>query len=168
MSQIDYTEADLRHNAGYPDAPILPYAGTSGWKGSEASRDRAVIDDANGTTANRQSVALLRVRVQQYRGLTWKELGEMEDLHAGQSSGALSNLHKAGLIVRLTRKRGRCSIYVTPNYVDGREISPYKLLGKTKDELCRAIVECINLDPKIYTDGEVVDKIYSLLVEEGY
>jgi len=168
MSQINYTEADLRHNAGYPDAPISPYAGTSGWKGSEASRDRAHTDDANGTTAIRQRVALTRVWDREFRGITWKDLGEMENLHAGQSSGVLSVLHKAGLIVRLTEKRNRCSVYVAPSYVNGRSISAYKLHGKTKDELCRAIVDIINLDPTSYSDGEIIDKIYSLLVEEGY
>jgi hypothetical protein len=150
------------------DAPILPYAGTSGWRGSEASRDRAFIDDANGTTTSRQRIALKRVWDQEFRGLTWKDLSETDNLHAGQSSGVLSVLHKAGLIVRLTEKRNRCSVYVAPNYVNGRTISHYKLTGKTKDELCRAIMEIINLDPLICHDGEIIDKIYSLLVEEGY
>ena len=35
--------------------PLTPYAGTSGWSGSETSRDRAVSQDKDGTTKNRQS-----------------------------------------------------------------------------------------------------------------
>ena len=105
------------------DIPVLPYAGTSGWKGSEASRDRVIQDDRSGKTSARQVTALHRVRTQGERGLTWKELGEIENWHAGQSSGVLSVLHKAGLIVRLMDRRSRCSIYVTPEFINNREQS---------------------------------------------
>jgi hypothetical protein len=122
----DYTEADLRHNAGYPELPLTPYAGTSGWRGSEASRDRVKEDDANGATSLRQRVSLYRVYTQGARGLTWKELGEIENWHAGQSSGSLSVLHKEGLIYRLTEKRNRCSVYVTEEFINGRATSERK------------------------------------------
>jgi hypothetical protein len=112
--------------------PVLPYAGTSGWRGSEASRDRVFTDDLNGTTLLRQRVALKRVWDQEFRGLTWKELGEIENIHAGQSSGALSGLHKAGLIVRLKEKRNRCSVYVAPDYIRDREVSEFK-----KQDTCK-------------------------------
>jgi hypothetical protein len=118
--------SDFMARIGDLEIPLLPYAGTSGWKGSEASRDRVFIDDANGTTSMRQRVALKRVWDQEFRGLTWKELGEIENIHAGQSSGVLSVLHKAGLIVRLKEKRNRCSVYVAPDYIRGREISLFK------------------------------------------
>ena len=108
------------------ELPLTPYAGTSGWRGSEASRERVFIDDANGTTSLRQRVALKRVWDQEFRGLTWKELSEIENIHAGQSSGVLSVLHKEGFIVRLKEKRNRCSIYVAPDYIRGREISERK------------------------------------------
>lgn len=147
--------------------PLLPYAGTSGWKGSEASRDRAFIDDANGTTSLRQRVALKRVWDQEFRGLTWKDLGEIENIHAGQSSGVLSVLHKEGLIVRLKERRNRCSIYVAPPFVNGREISP-RALNSSKDEICREILALIEQDKSIFTAGEVLDEIHSLLVREGF
>ena len=148
--------------------PILPYAGTSGWQGSEASHDRAIHDDASGATGNRQEIALWFVATSIERGITWRELGDIKGWHAGQSSGALSNLHKVGLIVRLKERRNRCSVYVLPSFVGDRELSPFKNEGKTKDELCKLILAIINLDAVAYTDGEVVDKIHSLLVEEGY
>jgi hypothetical protein len=147
--------------------PLLPYAGSSGWKGSEASRDRAFIDDANGTTSLRQRVALKRVWDQEFRGLTWKELGEIENIHAGQSSGVLSVLHKEGLIVRLKERRNRCSIYVAPVYVREREVSP-RNLNSSKDEVCREILALIEQDKNLFTAGEVLDEIHSLLVREGY
>ena len=41
--------------------------------------------------------------------------------HHGTISGAVSNLHKKGLIARLAEKRGKNKIYVMPHNVDGRE-----------------------------------------------
>jgi hypothetical protein len=40
------------------ELPLTPYAGTSGWSGSAASRDRAVNEDNDGTTSARQKEAL--------------------------------------------------------------------------------------------------------------
>lgn len=107
--------------------PLLPYAGTSGWSGSDSSRERAKTQDADGTTGLRQSQTLFYVRNQTERGLTWKELSEITNWHHGSSSGALSVLHKAGILVRLTQRRNRCAIYVTPEYVNGREIAERKV-----------------------------------------
>ena len=112
--------------------PLTPYAGTSGWRGSEASHDRVKEDDANGTTTLRQRISLHRVRTQGERGLTWKELGEIENWHAGQSSGSLSVLHKEGLVYRLKEKRNRCSIYVTEEYINNRATSERKVQDTCK------------------------------------
>jgi hypothetical protein len=147
--------------------PLLPYAGSSGWKGSEASRDRAFIDDANGTTSLRQRVALKRVWDQEFRGLTWKELGEIENIHAGQSSGVLSVLHKEGLLVRLKERRNRCSIYVAPIYVREREVSP-RNLNSSKDEICQEILALIVTGKLLGSDSEIVEDIQSLLAREGF
>lgn len=147
---------------------ILPYAGTSGWQGSEASRDRALEDDASGATGNRQQIAMWFLIDARSRGLTWRELGDYQGWHAGQSSGALSNLHKVGSIVRLKERRNRCSVYVLPEYVNLREVSPFKSEGKTKNELCKEIIGVIMLQDIAYSSREVVNRIYSLLVEEGY
>ncbi len=112
--------------------PLTPYAGTSGWRGSEASRDRVMQDDANGSTSLKQRISLHRVRTQGARGLTWKELGEIENWHAGQSSGVLSVLHKEGFIYRLKEKRNRCSIYVTEEYINNRATSERKVQDTCK------------------------------------
>lgn len=106
--------------------PVTPYAGTSGWKGSEASRDRAIEDDADGTTSKRQKETLVSLGAAGIRGLTWKELGEIYGWHAGQSSGCLSVLHLEGMVARLKERRNRCSIYVLPAFVNGRETSERK------------------------------------------
>ena len=84
------------------DRVDLPYAGTSGWSGSDTSRTRAVTADASGQT--------------------WAELGDKLGAHHGTASGVLSVLHKAGRIDRLTERRDRCKVYVLPEFTAGREI----------------------------------------------
>jgi DNA-binding MarR family transcriptional regulator len=59
-------------------------------------------------------------------GCTWKELADKMGTHHGTASGALSNLHKSKEIARLTDKRGGSSIYVLPNYINGRKYVAYR------------------------------------------
>ena len=106
--------------------PITPYAGNSGWSGSETSRERAIRNDADGTTARNQKTALHWLAENGYHGMTWKDLSDRTGMHHGTSSGVLSVLHKAGIIMRLTDKRNRCAIYVLPENVNGRKISIQK------------------------------------------
>jgi hypothetical protein len=99
----------------------LPYAGSSGWSGSEASRERAEDRDSTGKTALLQSQVVESVRVRGSHGMTIAELREDFRMHHhGSLSGALTVLHKAGRLARLAEKRNRCSIYVYPGYEAGR------------------------------------------------
>lgn len=110
--------------------PILPYpdrrAGrSSGWSGSDTSRERAERDDATGVTSERQRFVLSLLGNRGPAGLTWHELAESTGMHHGQASGVLSNLHQGGRVARLSDRRGRCHPYVLPEYVQGRETQPY-------------------------------------------
>lgn len=60
-------------------------------------------------------------------GLTWRELADALGVHHGVASGLLSGLHRRGLIERLgpTHRRLRCSAYVLPEHVNGRDTVPY-------------------------------------------
>jgi hypothetical protein len=98
---------------------ILPYAGTSGWSGSETSKQRATDADKSGKTRVRQVLALNHIRHNADRGLTWKDLSEITNWHHGTASGVLSVLHKAGKIERLKQTRDKCAIYVAPEFVLG-------------------------------------------------
>lgn len=118
--------SDFKVTMGNLEIPLTPYAGTSGWRGSEASHDRVVEDDSTGVTTKRQNQALRDLAEAQWRGLTWKELGDLHGWHAGQSSGCLSVLHLEGLVVRLKQRRNRCSIYVLPEHTLNRPISERK------------------------------------------
>ena len=114
-----------------PEEPLLPYNGTSGWSGSESSYDRAVGADRSGTTLTRQQTVLRLVRKAGERGLTWREVSDlMERAHHGTVSGALSVLHKEGLIERLIERRNRCQVYVAPEYVAGRDAARHGRLRR--------------------------------------
>lgn len=104
-----------------------PYAGTSGWSGSDTSRERALRDDTDGTTTQRQADVLALLTERRWAGATYAEVGRYLGWHHGQASGALSVLHKAGRIARLaTVRRGRCAVYVMPDDVGDRSTAPYR------------------------------------------
>lgn len=106
----------------------LVYAGTSGWSGTDTSRDRALAEDAVGTTGRRQRQILRFLADRRERGASWREcLDDLrrndEQVHHGGVSGALSNLHRDGRVALLseTRPGSRSKTYVLPEYVAGRE-----------------------------------------------
>lgn len=101
--------------------PVLPYAGSSGYSGSDTSRERAERDDSDGTTSARQRRVIALLDYRGTRGATWKEVADILGLHHGQASGSLSNLHKVGRISRLRQTRERCKVYVLREYLDGRD-----------------------------------------------
>lgn len=109
------------------ERPELPYAGTSGYAaGSATSEGRARADDALGVTARRQRAVLSILAHTGSDGLTWTEVAEFFGWHHGQASGVLSALHKAGRIARLgPPRRHRCSVYVLPEFVGGRDTEPH-------------------------------------------
>jgi len=102
--------------------PELPYAGTSGYSGTNTSEERARHSDRSGKTALRQAQALSLLYQYGHNGLTWKEFAEVTGLHHGSASGVLSVLHKTGRIARLKETRDHCKIYVDVRHVFGRTI----------------------------------------------
>ena len=92
--------------------PSMPYNGTGGHAGSETSKERAETEADDGTLAKRQREVMAFLWAQADRGATWYEVAEHLGIHHGSASGALSNLHKAGRIVRTTDRRGRSEVYM--------------------------------------------------------
>lgn len=152
-------EAELRQMRD----PALPYAGTSGWSGSETSRSTAVDEDSDGRTLDKQQQALRSFAthnaygqgedahyIGRSYGLTWRELDTLTSWGHGSTSRVLSDLHKAGLLARLSEVRNRCKVYVLPEYVGGRETEPHG--GRGGDRLTppeREVVEYLRLEPTI-------------------
>lgn len=108
------------------DFPELPYNGTSGWSGTETSRERATQNDSEGTTKSVQVKTLQLLLEAGRRGLNWRELAEVTGLHHGGASGVLSVLHKTNRVERLTEVRNKCKVYVHPLFVEGRNIEQFK------------------------------------------
>lgn len=107
-------------------AVTLPYAGTSGWSGSQTSYERAKINDTSGKTAKLQKMFLDDLERAGNLGLTSREWGDMHNLEHQTYSSVPSLLHLGGFIVRLTQRRGRHQVYVMPQWVNGRVESPHK------------------------------------------
>lgn len=105
--------------------PLVPYAGTSGWSGSDTSKARAVTADSDGTTSKRQAETIRFLAANEDKGVTVAELRAYTGWHHGQASGVLSVLHKEGVIARLHESRDRCKVYTLPEYVNGRETEPH-------------------------------------------
>lgn len=106
--------------------PELPYpddraGSSSGWSGSDTSRERAERADTEGITADSQRMVLHTARRVGARGVTVVDMRNQTSLHHGVLSGALSVLHQKGRLARLTERRDRCLIYVLPEFVNGRE-----------------------------------------------
>lgn len=136
--------------------PTLPYAGTSGHSGSNASRERAETDDKGGTTAKRQSQALELLTKFGSHGMTVVEFRNYMSFHHGQASSVLSVLHKGGRIARLADMRGagegrRCHVYVLPENVNGRETqSPGRNAPKADDRYDEGYAEgCADLARRV-------------------
>ena len=98
----------------------LPYAGTSGWSGTDTSEERAVFADTHGVTKRVQEYIMNLLITRGEEGATWREISNLTLWHHGTTSGALSVLHKEGRIDRLTERRNRCRVYVHPRYINGR------------------------------------------------
>ena len=110
-----------------PFQPSLVYGGTSGWSGTDTSRQRARDADGTGKTARRQHLILAVLSARGQTGATWREvLDAISDadpsVHHGSVSGALSNLHRDGRVALLneTRPSQRSKVYVLPEHVAGR------------------------------------------------
>jgi hypothetical protein len=105
------------------ELPATPYAGTSGWSGTDTSQERAKRNDANGTTSTTQHAILDAVESSGFHGMTVADIRErFPDRHHGTLSGALTVLHMQGHLLRLAAKRMSCKIYVAPRYQSGRDI----------------------------------------------
>lgn len=98
-----------------------PYGGTSGHSGTTGSRDRATERDDDGRTALLQEKIISEAFQAKFFGVTVTDIKNKIEPHHGSASGALSVLDMTGHLVCLEQRRGRCHIYVLPEYVNLRE-----------------------------------------------
>lgn len=95
---------------------FTPYNGTGGYVERPASIARAVQEVEDGTLSKRQQAVLQLLNNAGKNGSIWKGVGQQLNLHHGQASGVLSNLHKAGEVFMLRKKVQRCHPYVAKQF----------------------------------------------------
>lgn len=105
------------------------YWGTAGWQDaaqSSPSRERAIREASDGTLSKRLNAVLSLAVGAGTVGITFKDVDTVLGTHHGQSSGALSNLHKQGKLFRLTEyRRDRCAVYIHPSHAERFQTSEY-------------------------------------------
>jgi hypothetical protein len=127
------------------DDDALPYAGTAGFVSQPASAQRAQSEARSGEATARARAVLAHLEAHP-EGLTWKELATLMNLHHGQISGALSNLHKSGHVFMLHAQRNRCHPYCHAkhrvNYPPAARIDEpaQTKAGKRKDDLEQLLI----------------------------
>lgn len=67
-------------------------------------------------------------------GANCSEVMDWLDIGHGSASGALTRLHRDGLVSRLTVKRHGKQVYVLPQWVKGRNESPYRPNAAYRDD----------------------------------
>ncbi len=96
------------------------YNGTAGWQDTASqspSRENRIREASDGTLSKRLQDVLDFAYRQGTIGITFKDVDSRLRTHHGQSSSALSNLHKQGQLFRLTDyTRNRCSVYIHPHH----------------------------------------------------
>lgn len=91
---------------------LFGYNGTAGFVNRPASEERARREASNGAISDRAKLFLSMLLGSHEKGMTWKEIQQLEpDLHHGQISSVLSNLHKAGHVFQLVEHRDGCHPY---------------------------------------------------------
>jgi hypothetical protein len=73
---------------------------------------------------HRQADTLKLIALSGPFGVTWREVSSNIGAHHGSASGALSSLHRAGLVVCLAKKRDNCHVYVLPQFAGDEPIQP--------------------------------------------
>lgn len=121
-------QVDESFGAGLPAGGVKPYAGTTGRGGSDASREVRAEADESGLSGARQIAVMSALEQRGPMGITIRELGLHLAVKPGDStpSSTLSVLHKANKVVRLaTVRRNRQSVYVLPQFVEGRAVAKH-------------------------------------------
>jgi ribosomal protein S25 len=146
---------------------MIPYPGGngSGHAGNTTSRERQLREDASGLTQSRQAKALEAVELAAAHGITVAEVEDLLGIGHGQASSALSHLHRAGRIKRITARRNKQEIYVTEEHRGGREESPYNARPARKHPRFhsdRTVVEAMKM-AELPLDKDTYDKIRKML-----
>lgn len=136
--------------------------GTPGWSGSSTSREASTHPRVAPTQDRVHNVVIDAAEL----GTTQSEASALLNLGHGTVSGALTRLHRAGKITRLTERRNKQQVYILPEHVNGRQKAPYRPQTGTKPVVSASEVEetvrCIDFIP-----GNAEPAIRFLLTNNG-
>lgn len=102
------------------DVPVLS-------NGTETSDAAALQLELSGMKSVKQRFAMILIAQSREDGMTVGELREAKGSrwHHGSTSGLLSTLHSRDRLAALSEPRGGQTVYVLPEFVNGRETRPY-------------------------------------------
>ncbi len=108
------------------EAPALTYDGTEGSNPAPASEERARRRAEDGSAAASQVAILADLGAHGMFGSTCHEAERRLGMSHETYTGARTNLHRRGDIVRLLERRERRHVYVMPEYVMSRDVVPFR------------------------------------------
>lgn len=106
--------------------PALEYDRTEGHNTAPASIERAERRAADGTARIIQTRIMADLRERGYLGRTCHEAEAVLGVSHESYTGARTNMHARGDIVRLAERRDRRHVYVLPEFRSTRETVPFK------------------------------------------
>ncbi|QDH93114.1 hypothetical protein QDA02_gp51 [Microbacterium phage Margaery] len=112
----------------------LEYDRTEGHNHAPASIDRAIRRARDGSAQVTQTRIMADLREQGYLGSTCHEAEARLGMSHESYSGARTNMHARGDIVRLTERRDRRHVYVLPEFRSTREAVPFRPNRRRPDE----------------------------------
>ncbi len=132
------------------DAPLFDWIEDDGFVDRPASKERAKREAKDGTRSARHKKVLKHLEWHGPAGATWRELGQELQLHHGQISGALSNMHKHGEVFTLVEQRDRCHPYVHAMFRDRykpeeRFDEPAKTASAQKTEMLSLVKDMLTI-----------------------
>jgi len=145
------------------------YNGTAGYVNRPASKERALRQKENGILSNQAKRVLDLLHYSGRDGMTWRELGDALDLHHGQISGLLSNMHQKGMVFSLVQIRDKCHPYMHKDYrsyyKDGEVYDAPARTSKVADkqtvtDLMQAIRRCQDENYNFYS-VQALNELYA-------
>lgn len=89
-------------------------------------QDAVIEHNGHVIKGENQQIVLKMVKKRPVMGYTAREIEDAHGLDHGKVSGALSLLHKKGIISLLNEKRNGFRIYVLSEHIKGREVKARK------------------------------------------
>lgn len=120
--------------------PYLTRGVATGGSSAEGTSDQRALREAGDGSLTHRQVQILQMLAQAGPlGLTYAEIADATKQRGGAVTGALSVMHKEGLVLALktdgipNNSRNGCGIYVLPEHLQGRIARPFKGNRKVAD-----------------------------------